>query len=294
MSGSGALYQAAIVLIPVLLFGGAIREAGEEQRHRRETKGRDDGGGKLLGIGLVGVLVAGVIAEGVAIKGAIEPASVHEFGQRYLTLVLTLGTAGLAIWAAAPLLERREGWVQMEAFRIIGLVFLVVGIGQLVIGNTLHQADTHARLSEASKREFESVRDLRRAEERSLMAKEHLISMASDSDHPRRSVAFVNQVAGRLDQARSTIQRGLTAPNAVEQLNDAFDVLNGISGHIEVTIHNRFPDLGIVERSQLLLAERRLISTMGLVMSSAANQVLALRERNEVCEAVGSSEPECS
>jgi len=258
------------------------------------TKGQDDGGGKLLGIALVAGLIAGVVAEGVAIKGSIEPASVHDLGQRYLTGILTLGTAGLAIWAAAPLLERREGWVQMEPIRVIMVLVLAIVVGQLVIGKTLQRAHAHAELGEAAQREFEAVRDLQRAEERNLLAREHLIVVARASEHPRPAVKFAHGLAVRLDVARAKIQVGLTAPDAVAKLNDAFDLLNAVSRNSESELEKRVPGIRFVERDLFILAERRLVSTMGLVMSSAANQVLAQRERQEICDSVDSSEPGCS
>jgi hypothetical protein len=291
MSGSAALYQAAIVLIPVLLFGGAVRETGEQQREK--NGGGSNGGGKVLGFVLVTSLLAGLVAEFIAIRGAIEPGTIHELGQRFLTGILTFGTAGVAILAAAPLLEKRTGLVQLEPLRIAIVLIVVLGVGQLFIGQSLEKASTHEEVEAVSKRQVESTRSLQSAEERNLIAREHLVEVADEVKQSSRAVEYADALIERLNHARAEVERGLTAQNVIRQLNLAFHQLNEINIHLESDLDQHLPRINSVERDLYLLAEDRLTAAMGLVMSSAANEILAERDLRDICGVPTSSDYTC-
>jgi len=98
-----------------------------------------------------------------------------------------------------------------------------------------------------------------------------------------RAVTFAQTLIDRLDQARAGVQTSIMAPHVLARLHHAFDTLNSVNRDLDGALQRHFPLGAFIEKEQFLVAERRLSSTMSLVMSSAANNVLAERDLRELC-----------
>lgn len=139
MSGSAAFFQVALGLIPALLFGGALLERGSD----RKTRVRP-----LEAALVLLLLVSGVVAQIIAIRGAIDPTSVSRLEQRFLVLVVTVGTLAIAGWTAGPWLNdlpRRSVVKDVALFSAI----LACVVAQLAITASLDRSAARRALDSA-------------------------------------------------------------------------------------------------------------------------------------------------
>lgn len=266
MTGSAALYQVAVALIPALLFGGAVLELRDQPRQ--------PGNRRMIGLGVSVILAAGVVAEIIAIRGAIDPA-VGDWERRYLVLVLTAGTAGLAIWIAAPLLRAATtGTGPWLGWRAVGIVMILTAVGgQLAITESLEHASARVALEDASKELTRASNELNDSERSESRARTQLISLARSVSRHDAVVAVVLSHLRRLDDRalhpiRSAApHEGLEAPRLVDP---AIKVLNSIDLSLQRKFGDKIAGLRRDERELLLLAQRRLFSAVASAIVSRA------------------------
>ena len=217
-NGNAAFFQVAVGLIPVLMFGGAVAELRNRPRQRPNPR--------PFGLALTAILAAGVIAEIIAIRGAIDP-SVGDLGQRYLALVVTTGTVGLALWIAAPLL--REATVGTRVWlglrEVVAVIGLAAVIGQVAITESLDHASARAALESAGERVTKVGRELNQAERTESAARTQLLHLAQSmrSTHAMSAVILhLHQLDDRAlapvrTQGPQSGQRRTSHPNQLSE-----------------------------------------------------------------------------
>lgn len=277
LTGSAALYQVAIALIPALMFGGAVLEIRE-----RSPKSRSPWFGLAFALGLA----AGVFAEIIAIQGAIDP-SVQDWERRYLALALTTGTAGLALWIAAPTLRQategtRFSWGALG----IGTALALSAIGgQVAITESLDHASARVDLERASEEVREASRELNDAEQQEARNQAGLLSLAQATKSTRSLSATIAHLHQIDDRVLTDFRDGtLNENNAEMRIELGFRQLNHISQNLE-QIFMRTPDLTVVQHELLLLQERRLISSVADVMGDREALLFAQLHLRRACDA---------
>lgn len=258
LTGSAALYQVAIALIPALMFGGAVLEIREGSPTFRSPR---------FGIAFALALAAGVFAEIIAIQGAIDP-SVQNWERRYLVLVLTAGTAGLALWIATPTLQHATAGTRFRWGALgtgAALAISVIG-GQIAITESLDHASTRINLERASEEIRQASRELNDAEQKEARNQADLLSLAQATQSTRSVGAVLTHLHQIDDRVLFAFGDGtLNEENAEKRIGIGFRRLNNIGQNLE-QIFSRSPDLSAVQHELLLLQERRLISSIADVM----------------------------
>jgi len=277
MNGNAALYQVAVALIPELLFGGAVLELRVQPPIPRNPR--------LLGLSVTGILSAGVVAEIIAIRGSIDP-GVGDISRRYLVLILTAGTTGLAIWIAAPLLRTAAsdtrihlGWREVAATLVIAVI-----ADQFAITESLDNAEKRLELKAASEQITRTSRELNRAEQIELTARTQLLSLARSAHSDRAVAAVVFRIHQLDDQALGPVRYGrLDMDNAERHVRTGFQRMNAINVKFERDIETKIRDLGQAERELLMLAWRRLISAVAPMIGDSDAFFLARRQFKHAC-----------
>lgn len=290
-SGSPALYQAAIVLIPLLLFSSAIGEVAERRRRAEEKNAAANGVRRRIVIAVILFLslIGGMVALLIAIRGAIDPSSVHELGQRFLVGMMALGTAGVTILAASPLLERGSDLLARVEQILVGVLLgFAVLASQLFVGQSLEAATVREEVEVASSRQLETSRALQSAEEHNLIARQQLIRFARQSQEPRGATDYADHLIREFDHARAVMEEGFNADNVLARMDRGYAILSNLTGDLGQDLDGALPEIEGAGRQLYLLAERRLSTAMGVVMSSAANAMVAQIRSEEVC---GEPEP---
>jgi len=232
----------------------------------------------------------GVGAEIIAIRGAIDP-NLQDWEQRYLVLVLTLGTAGLAFWIAAPLLTNESGNDLVPHGRAwLAVLLTVTGVvGQFAITDSLYNSSARARYDEVAKQRVQIERQLHIAEGDDADARAHLIVLARSMDSPDLTVRIIIARLGRLDDRVLSAARdeSIDAENVNRKMAGASRVLNDVDESLTRSFKDRVRGLDGGERELLILAARRVISAVSSEMTSEVNETLAAQRFESACEAAG-------
>jgi hypothetical protein len=267
----------AVALIPALLFGGAVIELREWPAVHQSPR--------LLGLGVAGLLGAGVVAEVIAIRGTIDPA-VGDLERRYLVFVLMIGTAGLAIWIAAPLLRAAIGGTRIRlGWREVGIVLAVFGIvGQFAITDSLDQAAVRFELETASNRFERTSRELNRAEQAESAARTQLLELARSTSSDRAVAVVVSHLHQLDDQALGPMRESnLNMGNAERHVRKGFRRLNAISRSLGHAIEVEIGGIGQAERELLVVAQRRLISATAPTIGDKEAFFFATKQFRRTC-----------
>jgi len=277
VSGNAALYQVAVALIPALLFGGAVLELRERPPMPRNPR--------LLGLCVAAILGAGVVAEIIAIRGAIDP-GIGDLGRRFLVLVLTAGTTGLAIWIAAPLLRTAAsgtrihlGWKEVAAVLTVAVI-----AGQFAITESLDHAEKRLTLRAASEQIARTSRELNQAEQIELEARTQLLSLARSTDSDGTVAAVIFRLRQLDDQALGPVSYGNPGmSNAEHHVRARVQRMNTISADFERDIEAKIRDLAQPKRELLMVAWRRLISAVAPTIGDRETFFFATRQFKRAC-----------
>lgn len=277
-NGNAALFQVAVGLIPVLMFGGAVAELRNRPRQRLNPR--------LFGVALTAILAAGVIAEIIAVRGVIDP-SISDLGRRYLVLVLTAGTVGLALWIAAPLLREATAGtrIRLRLREVLVVIGLAAVVGQVAITESLDHASARAALDSTGERVTNASRELNHAERSESAARTQLVRLAQ-SIRSTHAISVVILYLHRLDdQALGPLRTGdLSQANVEHRVQASFGRLNAISQGLERAFRAGLQGLSQANRELLLLAEQRLIKAVAPSIIGQEELAIAEERYAQACD----------
>ena len=270
----------AIALIPGLLFGGAMLQLREE--------GPGPPRSHLLRIGVVVFLCGGVMAEVFAIRGAIDPASIRDWEQRWIVFMLTTGTVGVAYWCALPLLrdDPESKWLRLGRPLLLLVLIAAAVAGQFTITDSLQNAQARVRYEGITNRSVRVSREARAAERGEAEYRARLINLARSSRSSGEVLRVVLLHLRQIDDGPLRIARkpGLTLETVDEEMTGAINALWRIDDRLERAFLKGVPNLSAEERQLLYLAEGRLIAAVEEEMASVSSNTLTFKELQRACE----------
>ena len=285
-SPTQTLFQVAVALIPVLLFGGALVGRSNEAERRRTGQSssastRGPVGRRLVAAGIIAVILFATAAELVAINGTFD-VSPSDFEIRFVVLALTVGTIAVGFntglsWLHELIPGPRE---RHRMYVVTVVVALGIAVGaQFVVTDTIDGASAIATLNAAEASASGSANQLQAAQAAADTAHTTLVALLGSSafralPQPGRAKLFstTDEFATDLAGAAESKQSSLFTT-----------IANSNGRHLFVLIESEHSDPTLTQRLSDALTS--FITDEGALQTATLNEEQASRNEQRACRA---------
>jgi hypothetical protein len=283
-SPTQTLFQVAVALIPVLLFGGALVGRGTEAERRRRDESsaaRGPVGRRFVAAGIIAVILFATAAELVAINGTFD-VSPSDFEIRFVVLALTVGTLAVGFntglsWLHQLVPGPRE---RHRMYVVTVVVALGIAVGaQFVVTDTIDGASAIGTLNAADASVSSSANQLQTAQAAADTAHTTLVALLGSSafrglPEPGRAKLFstTNEFATDLAGAAESNRSSLFTTIANDNGRHLFLLIS--SEHSDPTLTQRLSDV----LTSFITAE-------GALQAATLNEEQASRNEQRACRA---------